>query len=219
MKLCVKTAIARWLGAGLLVSLLVGGGSNETISLSDEKDISTGTLTGFVSPIDIPLAEAVLFDNTQEIARVAFSAGVFAFEEVPVGTYRLEVRALGYQVNDAARGIHIRPDRATDLGRVIMIGLDDGSPRTPFVEGIVLNAATNAPIREVRVQATCPAGVCGVQHAVTDDNGAFRVPIPASFKVVVLVDAPGYEGKGVVVEPVSRGETKQVDFRLIPRMP
>jgi hypothetical protein len=106
----------------------------------------------------------------------------------------------------------------TDLERVIMIGLDEGS-RTPFVEGTVLNAATNMPIRDVRVQATCPAGVCGVQHTTTDDNGAFRVPIPASFEVVVFVDAPGYEGKGTVVEPVSRGDTKQVDFRLISRMP
>ena len=171
-----------------------------------------------MSPIDIPRADAVLFDGTREVARATYSDGVFNIEVVPAGTYRLEVRAFGYQLNDAARAIRIRPGDV-DVGRMIMIGIVDDASDTPYVEGVVLHAATNTPLQNASVQVTCPYGVCSVQYATTDEQGAFRAPVPVSIETLVVATVPGYVGKGVFVEPVERGETTQVTFQLTPRTP
>jgi hypothetical protein len=204
----------------LIVVLLVGGCGGETRLLPESPEImTTGSLTGFVSPIDIRRVDAVLFDGTREVARATYSDGVFNIEAVPAGTYRLEVRAFGYQLNDAATAIRIRPGELVDVGRVIMIGIADDMNDTPYVEGVVLDATTGAPLKDADIRVTCPYGVCSVQYATTDERGAFRAPVPVGFEALAVADAPNYVGKGVFVEPVERGETTQVIFRLIRRMP
>jgi len=211
----------RGINTGLLTAvLLLGGcGGESTPSLPESPELATGSLTGFLSPIDTPNAEVILFDETREVARATYSNGVFLFKAVPPGTYRMEVRAAGYQVNDAAKGIRISPGEVVDIGRIIMIGAVDDASETPYVEGVVLHGTTNAPLRDANVHATCPYGVCSVQYATTDEEGKFRLPVPVSFETLVVVTLRGFVGKGVYVQPVERGKTARVTIPLAPLTP
>ncbi len=178
-----------------------------------------GRIAGFVSPLDIPIAEAILFDGGAEVARIAFEEGVFALEGIAPGSYRLEVRAFGYQPNDAARDIAVEPGATTDLGRMIMIGVADGSPQTPFVEGIVLDDVAGVAVAAASVKAQCTDGVCTVQQAVTDTEGAFRVPVATLLETRIAFSAPGYREGAVTVPPIPRGETRHITARLVPLLP
>ncbi len=201
-----------------LVMLVPACGESDVIQHGPD-DLADGRITGFVSPIDIPVAEAILFNGGIEVARTAFAEGVFALDGIAPGSYRLEVRAFGYQTNDAARDIAVEPGATTDLGRVIMIGVADGSPQTPFVEGIVLDDAAGVAVAAVSVKAQCTDGVCTVQQAVTDGDGAFRVPVATLLETRIAFSAPGYRQGAVTVPPIPRGETRHITARLVPLLP
>jgi len=207
--------VSRMVVISAALLLLAMGCTGGDTPVEAEQDAQPGSLVGFVSPIDISVAEAILFDGDDEVMRVAFENGVFALESVPPGTYRLEIRAFGYLTNDAARNLRVLQGETTDLGRFIMIGRIEDSPQTPIVRGEVLDADSGAPIPGVAVRAECTSGFCTVQHAVTDASGSFSLPIPTELETRLVFTAAGYDGRVVLVEPTPRGELVQTTVRLI----
>ena len=120
------TRVALWVGRVGIVAcaLLVACSDDPAAALTDDVAL-TGVIEDFTSPIDISIAEVVVFQDGREVRRVEFRDGEFSIPDLPPGTYRLEVRAFGYEINDAARDVRLQAGQSLDLGRFILIGDED----------------------------------------------------------------------------------------------
>ena len=175
----------------------------------------TGTLAGFLSPINIPAAEVLLYHGDAIVARKVAGDGTFVFDDLPEGNYRLEVIALGYLVNDAARDLSVVARETTDVGRIIML-FDGEGLRLPEVEGIVFDADSGAPFVGASVEGECLAGFCTLFKAETGEDGSFRLPVPAGFETRVCVRAIGYLSSCEVVSPETVDDVVRMIVRLEP---
>lgn len=208
------------LGAATVAWLLLLGSCAEDALVDAPDDTpTTGVIEGFTAPIDISTAEVVVFQGDVETRRVEFRDGQFRIAELPAGTYRLEVRVFGYQVNDAARDIELRAGESLDLGRFILVGDGNLMEDIPKVEGVVWDAVTKAPIPGVSVKVTCSAGVCSVQRATTGDAGTYTVTAPAEQNLKVSFRAEGFEARILPLGPISLGETRRLETELTPDLP
>jgi hypothetical protein len=177
---------------------------------------TTGSILGFTTPIRISAAEVVVFVDDQEVRRVEFRDGQFQVDDLPEGVYRLEVRVFGYQTNDAARDIALEAGETLDLGRFVLVGDAAFMADVPRIRGEVTDSVTAAPLADVSVKVTCLAGVCSVQKAVTDEDGAFELKAPTEQEVQVTFTAEGRVAQFLTVAPISAGQTVTLDAELAP---
>lgn len=207
--------IAAALCAGALLWGCGEGPSADIVDVGPE----TGTIQGFTAPIDISIAEVVVLVGEREVRRAEFRDGQFSVAELPSGVYRLEVRAFGYQVNDAARDVALAAGQTLDLGRFVLVGDGELMADIPKVAGTLTDAASGKPVVGAAVQVTCSAGICSVQRATTDAGGAFVVLAPAEQDIRISFRAEGYLALFLPLGPISLGGIRRVapSIQPVPR--
>jgi hypothetical protein len=107
------------------------------------------------------------------------TSGTFAFDGLPDGAYRAEVRREGY-VPIVKSGIRVRaPFRAVVEVRLLAGEVPPGEPApasgSAALNGIV-RVAGGAPLAEARVRLTRPDGADDAHSVLTDSAGAFSLP-------------------------------------------
>ncbi|MBT3265906.1 carboxypeptidase regulatory-like domain-containing protein [Candidatus Poribacteria bacterium] len=198
--------------------LLIAACGAETPTDTTDVGPVTGTIEGFTAPIDISLAEVVVFVGDREVRRAEFRHGEFSVADLPAGVYRLEVRAFGYQVNDAARDVVLAPGQSLDLGRFVLVGDGDLMADIPRVTGTLTDAVSAVPVAGAAVQVTCSAGICSVQRSTTDADGGFVVLAPAEQDIQVSFLAEGYDALFLSLGPISLGAMRDIAPELQPAL-
>ena len=124
---------------------------SETVAPSDldqPKGAETGSIRGVVVNDEaqpVAKAQAALLDVPGEtFETLTDEAGAFAFAEVPPGSHRLAVSALGYEA--ASRQVEVRAGETTDGVRLVLksIAIETSTHKTEQVSGFVGCSATIA---------------------------------------------------------------------------
>lgn len=178
-------------------SVALAAGESETMTLRLQP-ITWGTVTGTVIDAETgrPLSRAEVVVGTQAV--LSDAAGRFVAERVAAGQLRISGRAPAYEATSVTA--QLAPDTEHD------VSLELQPIKIGSIEGRVVDAKTNEPIREARVTA-------GRFAAETDANGAFRFDDIGIGNVVVGARHPDYANGSASTE-VPPADTATVVVRL-----
>ena len=229
----------RQMQAFLALALLLCAGLNcgtenpieETGDTLGVETVATGAFSGEIELIEGETIYVRVLKAGQLIAQMEFSkgytkgatvdgfqgelsttslgeVGTYRLKETELGDYTLQISAKGYQTTDL--NLTVTADQSISLDKIALVVLDQP---VSHLQGILTDAATGAPISQVRLQLTDKTGK--VYEALTIGTGVFtfeNLPVEQAFTLAVT--HAGYEETEVPVHPIPAAETLELQVRL-----
>jgi large repetitive protein len=154
----------------------------------------------------VPGARVVLVGATGFSETLTNDSGIYRFENVPAGTYRIQVSRVGF-IGQTRTGVRVQANRITRANFDLRVrGAELG-----ILEGLVTDTV-GTPVRGARVLIT--TGASRGQGAVTNTQGFYRINQVVPGGMTVRVRADGFD-EGVGIVEVAPGLASTLNFTLV----
>jgi hypothetical protein len=160
-------------------------GSTVTVHVRGDAGPLAGAYVALVAhdrPWTRPTSEAMVTNGVAELA-------------APEGTYELLVSAPNHQ--SESRTVSVAPEKASSFD----VSLIEAASAAGALEDEAGRPVAGARVATIRAVMPPPVGmlselaferVAPAETTRTDENGAWRLPVPVDHKMVLLIEAPGY---------------------------
>lgn len=199
-----------------VISMLV-----ETYSEEEELSEGLGSVSGTVSydggdlgfigiggaSVNLSGGEYI-FNNTTSTLEEPGSEGTFSLDNVPAGSYTLNVYADGF--NEYSESIEVTAGKNTEVNVILLF------EETGAISGSVLDSENDLPINEANVTVILSSSIYTFESSIiTGENGLFSIDQLPVGTYTLNVSAAGYLDSGEYEIVVAEGETTYIDVELL----
>ncbi|MGH8507042.1 MAG: carboxypeptidase regulatory-like domain-containing protein [Stenotrophobium sp.] len=113
------------------------------------------------------------------------SSGQFSLLDIPAGSYTLTASKVGYGMRQVS--VAVNAGAVSNIGSISL----NPAPNTGLLRGVIVDAATNAPIANASITVTPESG--SVLSALTGADGAFQISGVPDGDVTIVIQSSGYQ--------------------------
>lgn len=139
--------------------------------------------------------------------------GNFEFQDLPEGTYALEVSAPFHFVDISNKSVEVVAGEVTQAKPVFLRAWKDASK----LLGTVIDAQTKQPLPEVTITVVCVTRICTGFSKTTDAQGAFEVLLWPDLQAQLSIEHLGYLPRLMTIEPLGPRNQKTIEIALVPQ--
>ncbi len=149
-----------------------------------------------------------IFNNTTLTFEEPGSEGTFSLDNVPAGSYTLNVYADGF--NEYSESIEVTAGENTEVNVILLF------EETGAISGRVLDSENYLPINEANVTVILSSSIYTFESSIiTGEDGLFSIDQLPVGTYTLNVSATGYLDSGEYEIVVAEGETTYIDVELL----